>query len=350
MAPAQSKLSGNKRKAQASQQPKPAPSSDPPVQTLVCKTTKVSADATTDQSNTSSGMSALCAGAAMSNASSPAQSGAEDDSGDSKHSLPSLPKKDPYAELKKKLHKHRSPPASKHKTIAKRGVPPPGKGKANRVYTTRCVDESEVVIVTHKKTAGEYAFTKTVDDMIWKDLAIKQGFGFDNIYPMVDPENGNEVMSKEYQNKNGDTRRKTPTVYHQKPKGCSSTSKWQKWAKKVLLPYFNKYAQSKYSDAGYGSERFEYGGDLESSKYHDYLSDFLTNKAVAQVMKDDYAYGDPPLSCEDMTQDKQLVEMYFGPNKVDEGIEALLSLDKNFTGDSEQDEDIELKPYESDEE
>ena len=209
------------------------------------------------------------------------------------------------------------------------------------------MDDSEIVIVMHKKNAGEFAFTKTADDMMKKDPAIMQAFGFDNIYLKVDPDNGNEFLSKEYTSKNGEVRFKTASVYHQKPSTTTSKSNHEKWVKKVLVPYFNKYAQSKYSDAGYGSEQFEYGGDLETEKYCDYLGDFLTNSSIAGIMKEDYAYGETPLTLEDMSKDRQLIEMYFGLDKVDEGIEALLSK-TNSIQNSDFELDLEPKPYESD--
>ena len=86
---------------------------------------------------------------------------------------------------------------------------------------------------------------------------------------------------------------------------------------------------------------------METEKYCDYLGDFLTNGAIADIMKEGYAYGETPLAFEDMAKDWQLIEMCFGPDKVDEGVEALLSK-TNSIQSSDFELDLEPKPYESD--
>ena len=180
--------------------------------------------------------------------------------------------KDLHAELKRRMKQHRSLPSCKcQKGRPKKPLPPPGNGKYNCIYTAACVDDTEIVIIMHKKTAGNFAFTKMVDDMIKADPDVRDAFGFDNVYYKVDPTNGSEPLVIEYQNKNGDHRKKYATVYVRKPKGSTNKKKHQKWAQKCLVPYFNKFAQSKYSQAGYGSEQLEYRGDLETDKAVDLL-------------------------------------------------------------------------------
>jgi hypothetical protein len=208
------------------------------------------------------------------------------------------------------------------------------------------MDDSSIAFVMHKKNYGEYAFTKTADDMIRKDPKVMQAFGLDNIYLRVDPNDGNQHLLIEYINRDKQVRHKTASIYHRKPNGVSSKAKREKWARNVLVTYFNKYGQAKYSDKDWGDEKFEYGGDLETSRWCDYLGDFITNDCIVEIMKQDYGFGDKPLTCEEMANDRQLVEMYFGPQKVDEGIAALRSKGKTFhTG--ETDSEVEPHPYES---
>ena len=126
--------------------------------------------------------------------------------------------KDHYAELKRRMKQHRSPPSCKRqKGRPKKPLPPPGNGKYNHIYTAACVFDTEIVIIMHKKTAGNFAFTKTIDDMIKADPDVRDAFGFDNLYYKVDPTNGSEPLVIEYQNKNGDQRKNFATVYVRKP-------------------------------------------------------------------------------------------------------------------------------------
>ena len=83
-------------------------------------------------------------------------------------------------------------------------------------------DDTEIVIVMHKKTAGNFAFTKTVDDMIKADPDVRDAFGFDNLYYKVDPTNGSEPLVIEYQNKNGDHRKNMPLFMFANPKGAQT--------------------------------------------------------------------------------------------------------------------------------
>ena len=45
-----------------------------------------------------------------------------------------------------------------------------------------------------------------------------------------------------------------------------------------------------------------------------------------------------------MAKDHKLVEMHFGPDKIEEGIEALLSKDKQIHS-SEDEHEVEIQPY-----
>jgi len=322
MAPAQSKLA-NKRKDPPY----------PPLDTVVCSKKKQAKLKNDDTPTAASAEVASLDG--------------EDKSAASSKSSATPIRKDPYTDLKKKLKQHRSPPEIKQEQKLKKAFPPPGNGKCNRIYTTGTMDDSSIAFVTHKKNYGEYAFTKTVDDMIRKDPKVMRAFGLDNIFLRVDPNDGNQHLLIEYINRDKQVRHKTATIYHRKPHGVSSKAKREKWADNVLVPYFNKYGQQKYSDRDWGDEKFEYGGDLETGRWCDYLGDFITNDCVVSVMKEDYGFGKDPLTCEKMAEDRQLVEMYFGPAKVEEGIASLLSHGKQFhTG--ETDSDAEPMPYESD--
>ena len=342
MAPAQSKLAGSKRK-------KPAPTktetdeeavTTAPVETVTC-----------DHSNTVQNPYKKSKPPANAGASSTASAHAgcpeADDKSGGDASSSSLPeRKDKYADLKQHYKRNKSVTLAKKMRQQQKALPPAGNGKYNRIYTVGCMDDSDVVFVMHKRNSNEYAFTKVVDDVIRKDPAVKSAFGFDNLFLRVDPNNGNEYLAIEYTNRDKKTRNKYATIYQRKPNGDSRKEKREKWAKKVLVPMFNKFGQAKYCDGKWGDERFEYGGDLETDKWYDYLGNFITNQDVANIMKEDYAYSNTPLSPADMAKDRRLVEMYYGPEKVEEGIATLLSQGAKFrTGDTDSEQ--ELKPYES---
>ena len=265
-------------------------------------------------------------------------------------STPADALRDKFAALKRQMKQHRTPASAKknRKTKLTRGLPPAGDGRYNKVYTYTTLDGSEITIIMHKSKTDAFAFTKPIDNLINQNESIKDGFGFDNVFFRVDANNGNEIYSVEYGT--GTTKKlKFATVYHRKPSSTTSKEKREKWAKRVLVPLFNKYGSLKYTDEAWKVERFAYGADLESPHHVDYLSDFITNRDVAQVMKDDYAYSDNPLSFDDMASNRTLVEMYYGPNKVDEGIETLLSMKVTFNPDDDGSMS-DPKPYQSDEE
>ena len=255
---------------------------------------------------------------------------------------------DKYAALKRALKQHKSPQSAKKQRKLKKALPPSGDGKYNKIYTTCTADGSWIAFVMHKKTANHHAFTKPVDDRIQRDPIVKEAFGFDNIFLKVDPDNGNEYWCVEYTNQRKESQTKYASIYHRKPGNDGSKEKREAWARKCLVRFFNKYGAAKYADNDWGEEKYEYGGDLETTKWTDYLADFITNDCVASVMKEDYAYGNVPLTCDEMADNKTLVEMYFGPDKIDEGIKALRSKGSKFhSGDSDSDSDP--KPYESEE-
>ena len=73
-----------------------------------------------------------------------------------------------------------------------------------------------------------------------------------------------------------------------------------------------------------------------------------TNNAVASMMIEDFAYSKSPLLCTQILENTELVEMYYGPKKIDQGKRTLLSKSKPFkTADSNNGSD--LKPYQSEE-
>ena len=273
-----------------------------------------------------------------------------DDKSSGSNSSPPIPP-DKYAALKRSLKQHKSPRSAKKQRKAKKSLPPPGDGKYNKIYTTRTADGSWIAFVMHKKNANSYGFTKPVDDQIRKNPIIKEAFGFDNIFLKVDPDNGNEYWCVEYTNRRKETRVKYATIYHRKPsndklENDGDKEKREAWARKCLVRFFNKYGAAKYADNDWGEEKYEYGGDLQTGKWTDYLADFITNESVASVMKEDYAFGTVPLTCDEMADNRNLVEMYFGPEKIDEGIKALRAKGSKFSsGDSDTDSDP--KPYES---
>ena len=109
---------------------------------------------------------------------------------------------------------------------------------------------------------------------------------------------------------------------------------------------FNRYGSAQYSKNDWGEEKYEYGGDLASDQYTDYLADFITNDDVAHVMKEDFAYGAKPLKCAEMAANEALVEMYYGKAKIEEGVAALKRKSTGFT--TPEDDGDELTPYQSD--
>lgn len=223
-----------------------------------------------------------------------------------------------YADIKQ-LYKHnRSPPAEKIKRNKLKELPAPGCGKYNRIYTVCCMDGSDIVFVMHKRNHNEFAFTKVIDNMIGDEPALKSIFGFHNVFMRVDPHDGKKPLAT-------NTKQRYPTIYHRKLNGVSTKERREQWAEKVLVPLFNKFGQTKYRDGKYGDEKFQYGGDLETSTWCDYLGDFITNQDVADVMKNDVIYSGMQLVPANMARDQALVKMYYGPEKVDEGIATLLS-------------------------
>jgi glutaredoxin len=256
-------------------------------------------------------------------------------------------KPDKYAELKKSLKQHKTPRSAKKQRKQKRALPKPGDGKYNKIYTTATADGSIIFFCVHKKKANEYAFTKNIDDILNGNPNVRETMGIDNIFQKVDPDNGDEPYSVEYINKDKESRTKFATIYHRKPSGESTKAKREKWARRVLVKYFNKYGSAQYAPKEWGAEKFEYGGDLQTSKWTDYLSDYITNASVASVMKEDLAFGDKPLKCEEMAENTMLVEMYYGPDKIEEGKRALLALGKGNTFTTGSDLESNGNPYES---
>lgn len=261
------------------------------------------------------------------------------------------PKSDKYAALKKTLKQHKTPRSAKKQRKQKRALPKPGDGKYNKIYTSVTADGSVIFFCMHKRKANEYAFTKNIDDVLNANANIREVMGIDNIFQKVDPDNGDEPYAVEYLNKDKEARTKFATIYHRKPNTESTKAKRDKWARRVLVKYFNKYGSAQYAQKDWGTEKFEYGGDLENSNYTDYLSDYITNANVAAVMKEDFGFGDKPLKCEEMAANDMLVEMYFGPDKIEEGKLALLSLGKGSTFTTgETDAESNANPYESENE
>ena len=302
MAPAQSKLSGSKRKA-------PPPKS-PPDTVLV-----------PDNGNRTSAASASAATPNIASASTEDKSIA---GSNSSTSSPSAVKVDKYAELKKQMMEHKSPRSAKKQQKLKKALPPPGDGYINKIYTASTADGGEVAMCMHKSKANEFAFTLNIDNVLKSNPNVKDHMGIDNVFLRVDPDDGNKPYGIEYTNSEKKARTKRASIYHRKPSRETSKEKREKWARTTLVKGFNRYGQAKYSKQDWGEEKFEYGGDLETSKWTDYLADFITNDAVASVMKEDFAFGSKPLTCADMAKNRELVEMYYGPDKIDAGIGALL--------------------------
>ena len=245
---------------------------------------------------------------------------------------------------------HKSPRSAKKERKLKKTLPRPGDGVYNKIYTTETADGSEIVIVMHKQKANTFAFTKNIDDMMRSNPNVRESFGFDNLFLRVHEDNGNDVYAVEYTNQRNEKKVKHATVYHRKPGGETSKAKREKWARNVLVRQFNKYGSAQYARQDWQQEKFEYGGDLASDKWTNYLPDFITFQSVASIMREDFGYGEKPLTCDDMANNRELVEMYFGPDKVDEGVKALKSLSEvKFSTASDEEKDSEDRPYESDE-
>jgi hypothetical protein len=260
-------------------------------------------------------------------------------------------KADKYAELRKTLRQHKTPRSAKKQRKQKRTLPKPGDGKVNKMYTTKTADGSVIVFCMHKRKAGEHAFTKNIDDVLNANPNVRETMGIDNMFLRVHPDNGNEPWGIEYVNKDKETKTKYATIYHRKPSTESTMAKREKWARMTLIKHFNKYGSVQYSQRDWGAEKFEYGGDLETTKWTDYLADYITNASVASVMKEDFGHGEKPLKCEDMAKNDMLVEMYYGPDKMEEGKLALLTLAKGNTFTTgESDVESDGKPYESEDE
>jgi len=258
-------------------------------------------------------------------------------------------KADKYAELRNTLKRHKTPRSAKKQRRQKRALPKPGNGKYNKIYTSVTADGSVVMFVMHKKRANEFGFTRNIDDVLNANPNIKEVMGIDNIFLRVDQDNGNVPYSVDYLNKDGEARTKFASIYHRKPTTESTKANREKWARRVLVKYFNKYGSARYSQKNWGAEVFEYGGDLATSEWTDYLSDYITNADVAKVMKEDLGFGEEPLTCEEMAANTMLVEMYYGPNKIEEGKEALLLLGKGKTFNTgESDAESASNPYETD--
>ena len=314
---------------------KPPPEPENVLDSATASTTHVASAAGADNESNSSG-------SARGNLKRPYKS----DESKSSESTPI--KVDKYAHLKKKMKIHKSPRAAKQTQKLKKALPPPGNGRINKIYTTGCADGSVIAFAMHKKKPNEFAFTKVVDDQLKAKPELKEAMGIDNVFLRVDPDNGNRNFAVEYTNKSGDSMTKYASIYHRKPNSETTKAKRETWARRSLIRHFNTYAGSKYIEKNWGEEKFEYGADLEASKWTDYLADFINNEDVAKVMKEDFAYGDQPLTCTEMAGNRELVEMYYGPDKIDEGIRELQSKSKNFhAGDS--DNDSIPVPYQSDE-
>ena len=254
-------------------------------------------------------------------------------------------KTDKYASIKNRYKKHKTPKKAKKLQQKKRRLPDAGDGTYNRVYTIATADGAVVVIVMHKKKANEPAFTKNIDDQLANHSNIRDALGIDHLFKKVDPDNGDQPLAIEYLTKDKESRTKYFTVYYRKPSSPTTKAKREKWARKTLIVGLNKYGQAKYARQDWGAEKFEYGGDLEN-EWTDYLADFLTYDDVAKIMKEDFSFSDDPLTCEQMASDSDLVEMYFGPHKVEQGKRALLRAARAF---HTADDDAEVKPYQSEE-
>ena len=352
MAPAHSKLNGQKGKGKGksdSGSPNKAPKVTAVIAATVLKPPPPSANNDGKLPASPAPVSEIVVattspGSSNNNAASTANTG----SSSSNSSTLEVVKKDRYADVKRKLKKHKTPRSAKKRRKQKRALPKPGDGRVNRIYTAVCADSSIIVFIMHKRKVGEHAFTKTIDEILGANANIRETMGIDNLFLRVDPDNGNEPWGIEYVNKDKETRVKYATIYHRKPSGESTKAKREKWARRVLVKYFNKYGSAQYAQKEWGAEKFEYGGDLETTKWTDYLSDYITYASVATVMKEDLCFGENPLSLEKMAEDDMLVEMYYGPDKIQEGKQALLSLAKG-TGFSTGETDTESngKPYES---
>ena len=253
-----------------------------------------------------------------------------------------------YEAFKKKLKMH-SPPKSarkqrKHKL--KKQNPPPGDGKTNVIYTCGTIDESKIALAMHKKTPGEPAFTKPVDDKLRRDPAARDAFGIDGIYPRCDPDDGNQPLAIPYTNQKKEDKVKYFSIYHAKSDGTTKPRR-EHWGRDCLTKQFNRHASASNSMNKWGEEKFAYGGELEDDNHVHYLADFLTNDVVAQIMKDFFAIGEHPLTCAQLAETPEAIELYFGPSKMEEGKMALLKKANSFNLPDDN-SDSELKPYESD--
>ena len=261
-------------------------------------------------------------------------------------------KKNKYAAIRAAIKNNKSPKSARkqRKTKMKKTFPPPGSGKVNRLYTYGTQDSSNLALIMHKKNAGEGAFTKTVDDQIRKNPELKEAMGIDNLCFRVDPDNGSKPYAIEYTNKFKEKKVKYMSVYQYKSSDTTKPKR-EKWAAN-LIKFFNRHGSAKYSPNDWGEEKFEYAGDIEDGDDPYFLGDFLTNADVANVMKTDFAYSEKPLTCAELAGRRDIVELYYGPDKVDEGVSALLAKHNggiNINGDDD-DEDEQYVPFDSDDE
>ena len=261
-------------------------------------------------------------------------------------------KQNKYAAIRASIKTHKSPKSARkqRKVKIKKLFPPPGNGKVNRLYTFGTQDSSNIAIVMHKKNAGEGAFTKTVDDQICKNPELKEAMGINNLCFRVDPDDGSKPYAVDYTNKFKEKKVKYTSVYQHKSSNTTKPKR-EKWGGN-LIKFFNRHGSAKYAPNDWGEEKFEYGGDIDDEDDPYFLADFFTNADVAHVMKTDFAYSAQPLTCTQLTERRDVVELYFGPGKIDDGVSALLAKQNpgiNIPGEDDDDDDDPV-PFDSDDE
>ena len=227
------------------------------------------------------------------------------------------PADDKFEQIQNKYKKRQSPtkgtPKKKQRTIQR--------SNKHRIYTDTTPDGRDVFIVMNKNGVDP-AFTHPINNEMAKNPRFKASLAITEWYYHVSDDDPNEIMRKPYYNGRGELKHRLQCVYFHQHTGQTSPDKRKLWIENAVLPLLNDAGRPNnnlFNSINPEGEKFEYGGDLQelrAASDGSFVADYLTLDNTFSLLIQDVGTEPDGMSVEEIMQHDDLLQLYFGPNKI----------------------------------